>query len=183
MKGMTDYTFRYIFKQAIIYGLILGGFLEIMNILDYTVGFYEQSQITNNIKYLFRIFGLLTCVIIFRRKIGGYISFEVAFMFCLFTFVFAMFAYDTMICITFNIYPELLLNKIEVIKEALQKAGVSSRLVELSANHALWEKNPYYVIFSFIVWVLFVGPLLSFIFALMMQKNKVSGENTQPFSF
>jgi hypothetical protein len=172
MVEIANYSFRRIFKETVIYGLILGAFLEMMNIIDYTIGFHEQSQVTNNFKYLFRIFGLLSCVVIFRKKIGGYISFEIAFVFSLFTFIFAMFTYDTMVCITFNLYPELLRNKIEVIKEALQDSGVSSRLVELCANHALWEKNPYYVIFSFIVWVMFVGPVLSFIFALMMQKNR-----------
>ncbi|MDR1170088.1 MAG: DUF4199 domain-containing protein [Prevotellaceae bacterium] len=183
MKKIAGYSFKCIFKQTVIYGMILGVFMEIMNILDYTVGFYEHSQIINNIKYLLRIFGLLTCVIIFRKKIGGYISFDIAFIFCLFTFVFAMLTYDTIICITFNIYPELLHNKISVMREALQNAGISGRVVELSADNALWGKNPYYVIFSFIVWVLFVGPVLSFIFALMVQKNKMSGKNTQPFSF
>jgi hypothetical protein len=174
METVSGYSFRRIFKRTMIYGLVLGAFLEIMNILDYTIGFHEQSQITNNIKYLLRIFGLLSCVIIFRKKIGGYISFEIAFVFSVFTFICAMFTYDAMVCITFNIYPELLHSKIEMIKEALQNAGVSKRLTELSANHSLWEKNPYYVIFSFIVWVMFVGPALSFIFALMMQRNKTS---------
>jgi hypothetical protein len=94
-----------------------------------------------------------------------------AFGFSLFTFAIAMLTYDTMVCITFNLYPGLLHSKIEMMKEILQNAGVSGRLVELCANYALWEKNPYYVISSFIVWVLFVGPVLSFIFALMMQKN------------
>jgi hypothetical protein len=174
MEEIIGHSFSRIFRQTMIYGAFLGVLLEMMNILDYAIGFHEQSQITNNIKYLCRIFGLLYCLIIFRKKIGGYISFEIAFVFCLFTFIFAMFTYDTMICITFNLYPELLLNKIEVMKEALQNAGVSGRLVELSANHSLWEKNPFYVIFSFIVWVMFVGPILSFIFALMMQKYKPS---------
>jgi hypothetical protein len=146
-----------------------------MNIIDYTIGFHEQSQVVNNVKYLFRIVGLLFCVALFRKTIGGYISFEKAFVFSLFTFVYAMFIYDAMVCIMFNLYPELLHNKIAIMKATLQRAGVSVRLVELSANHALWEKNPYYVIFSFVVWVLFVGPVLSFIFALMMQKNKSSG--------
>jgi hypothetical protein len=171
MKEMTGYSFRRIFKQSLIYGLTLGICLEIMNILDYTIGFQEQSQVVNNIKYLLRIFGLLICIIIFRKRAGGYIFFEIAFIFSLFTFVFAMFAYDAMVCLTFNIYPELLHKKIEMMKTTLQDAGVSERLIELSANYALWEKNPYYVIFSFMVWVLFVGPVISFIFALMMQKN------------
>jgi hypothetical protein len=174
MGTVSGYSLRSIFRQTVIYGLVLGVFLEIMNILDYTIGFHEQSQITNNIKYLLRIFGLLSCVIIFRKKAGGYISFEIAFVFSLFTFIFAMFTYDAMVCVTFNIYPELLHNKIEVMREALQNAGVSKRLIELSANHSLWAKNPYYVIFSFIVWVIFVGPVLSFIFALMMQRNDIS---------
>jgi hypothetical protein len=143
-----------------------------MNILDYTLGFREQSQVINNMKYLLRILGLLLCIMVFRRKAGGYISFETAFIFSLFTFVFAMFTYDAMVCITFNLYPELLHNKIKMMKETLSDAGVSSRLIELSANYALWEKNPYYVIFSFLIWVLFVGPVLSFIFALMMYKDK-----------
>jgi hypothetical protein len=172
MKEIVEYSFRSVLKQTVIYGLVLGIILEIINILDYTIGFQEQSQVTNNIKYLLRILGLLTCLIFFRRKIGGYISFETTFVFSLFTFVFAMFTYDAMVCITFNIYPELLHNKIEIMKETLQNAGISIRLVELSTNSALWEKNPYYVIFSFVVWVLFVGPVLSFIFALMMQKNQ-----------
>jgi hypothetical protein len=172
MVEIAKYSFRRVFKQTMIYGLVFGVFLEMMNILDYTIGFHEQSQITNNIKYLFRIFGLLACIIVFRKKIGGYISFEMTFVFSLFTFIFAMFTYDAMVCITFNLYPELLLNKVEVIKEALQHAGISTRLVELCANHALWEKNPYYVIFSFVVWVVFVGPVLSFILALMMQKDR-----------
>jgi hypothetical protein len=168
MKAIADYSFRRVLKQAVIYGLILGVFLETVNILDYTIGFHEQSQVTNNLKYLFRILGLLSCVVVFRKKTGGYLSFENAFVFSLFTFVTAMFIYDAMVCITFNLYPELLHAKIAVMKETLQDAGVSNRLVELCANYALWEKNPYYVIFSFVVWVLFVGPALSFIFALMM---------------
>ncbi|MDR2287154.1 MAG: DUF4199 domain-containing protein [Prevotellaceae bacterium] len=172
MKEMTGYSFGRIFKQSLVYGLALGICLEIMNILDYTVGFQEQSQVVNNIKYLLRIFGLLICIIIFRKRAGGYIFFEIAFIFSLFTFVFAMFVYDTMVCFTFNIYPELLQNKIEMMKTTLQNAGISERIIELSANYALWEKNPYYVIFSFAIWVLFVGPVISFIFALMMQKNK-----------
>ena len=171
MEEIAGYSFRRILRQAVICGLILGVFLEIINILDYTIGFQEQSQVTNNLKYLLRIFGLLTCVIVFRKKIGGYISFETAFVFRLFTFVIAMFAYDTMVCITFNLYPELLHNKIEMMKETLQNAGVSNRLIELCTNCASWEKNPYYVIFSFIVWVLFVGPALSFIFALMTTRE------------
>lgn len=172
MKTIADYSFRRIFKQSIVYGVALGGFLEMMNILDHTLGFQEQSQVVNNIKYMIRILGLLSCVTIFRKWTGGYISFEKAFVFCLFTFVFAMFTCDSMVCITFNLYPELLHNKIAAMKETLTNAGVSNRLVELSANCALWEKNPYYVIFSFVIWTLFVGPVLSFIFALMMQKNK-----------
>ncbi|MDR0385482.1 MAG: DUF4199 domain-containing protein [Prevotellaceae bacterium] len=183
MKKIAGCSFQFIFRQATVYGLSLGVFLVIMNILDYTVGFHEQSQITNNVKYLFRIFGLLVCAVIFRKRIGGCISFEDAFVFCLFTFVFAMFIYDTTVCIMFNIWPELLHNKIEVVKAALRNAGFSGRVIELSANHALWEKNPYYVIFSFLVWVLFVGPVLSFIFALMMQNNKMSRKNPRPFSF
>ncbi|MDR0725986.1 MAG: DUF4199 family protein, partial [Prevotellaceae bacterium] len=167
MEEIVDYSFRRVLKQALIYGLILGVFLKTINILDYTIGFHEQSQVINNLKYLFRILGLLTCVVIFRKKSGGDVSFETTFVFSLFTFVIAMFMYDTMVCITFNLYPELLLNKIEMMKETLQNAGVSGRLVELCANYALWEKNPYYVMFSFVVWVLFVGPALSFIFALM----------------
>jgi hypothetical protein len=173
MKKIADnYLFRGIFRQTIIYGLILGIVLETINILDYTLGFREQSQVINNIKYLLRILGLLLCITVFRKKIGGYISFEMTFIFSLFTFVFAMFTYNTMVCITFNLYPELLHTKIGMMKETLLNAGVSSRLVELSANYALWEKNPYYVILSFAVWVLFVGPILSFIFALMMHKDK-----------
>jgi hypothetical protein len=172
MKEVTDYSFSHIFRRAIIYGLALGIFLEMMNIVDYTLGFQEQSQIVNNIKYMIRIVGLLLCVAVFRKRAGGYISFENAFVFSLFTFVFAMFTCNTMVCVTFNLYPELLQNKIMLMKETLTDAGVSDRLVELSANYALWEKNPYYVILSFIIWVLFVGPVLSFIFALMMQKNK-----------
>jgi hypothetical protein len=173
MKSIADnYSLWNIFRQTIIYGLILGVSLETMNILDYAFGFKEQSQVINNIKYLLRILGLLLCIIVFRKKNGGYISFEIAFIFSLFTFVFAMFTYDTMVCITFNLYPELLHSKIRMMKETLLDAGVSSRLVELSANYALWEKNPYYVIFSFAIWVLFVGPVLSFIFALMMYKDK-----------
>jgi hypothetical protein len=171
MKEMTGYAFWRIFRQAIIYGLALGVFLEIMNILDYTVGFQEQSQVVNNIKYLLRILGLLICIIIFRKRNGGYMYFEIVFIFSLFTFVFAMLTCDIMVCITFNIYPELLHSKIAVMKETLQNAGVSNRLVELSANYALLEKNPYYVIFSFLIWVLFVGPIISFIFALMMKKE------------
>jgi hypothetical protein len=171
MEEMTRYSFWRIFKQSVIYGLALGIFLEMMNILDYTVGFQEQSHLINNIKYLLRIFGLLACIIIFRKRNGGYMFFETAFVFSLFTFVFAMFVYDTMVCITFNIYPELLHNKIAIMKETLQNAGVSNRLVELSANYALWEKNPYYVIFSFVIWVLLVAPVISFIFALMTKRE------------
>ncbi|MDR1594926.1 MAG: DUF4199 family protein [Prevotellaceae bacterium] len=171
MKEITDYSFKRIFKQSIIYGLALGFFLEMVNILDYTVGFQEQSQIVNNIKYLLRILGLLICIIIFRKKSNGYLLFETAFIFSLFTFVFAIFTCDTMVCITFNIYPELLHNKIEIMKTTLQNAGTYSRLIELSANYTILEKNPYYVIFSFLIWVLFVGPLISFIFALMMKKE------------
>ncbi|MDR1129691.1 MAG: DUF4199 domain-containing protein [Prevotellaceae bacterium] len=174
MREFAHYSFRRIFKQSIVYGVALGSFLEIMNILDYTLGFQEQSQVVNNAKYMIRIFGLLLCIIIFRKRSGGYISFEEAFVFSLFTFVFAMFTCDTMVCITFNLYPELLHGKIEAMKEALMNAGVSRRLVKLSANYALWEKNPYYVILSFVIWTLFAGPILSFIFALMMQKNKAS---------
>ncbi|MDR2027709.1 MAG: DUF4199 domain-containing protein [Prevotellaceae bacterium] len=169
---MASYLFRDIFRQAIIYGLILGIFLETINILDYTFGFREQSQVVNNIKYLFRILGLPVCIIVFRKKTGGYISFETAFTFSLFTFAFAMLTYDTAVCITFNLYPELLQNKIEMMKTILSDAGISNRLIELSADSALWEKNPYYVILSFVVWVLFVGPVLSFIFALMTYKDK-----------
>ncbi|MDR2382787.1 MAG: DUF4199 domain-containing protein [Prevotellaceae bacterium] len=172
MEEIAGYSFRRVLKQAVVYGLILGAFLKTVNILDYTIGFHEQSQVINNIKYLLRILGLLTCVVVFRKKNGGYISFETAFAFSLFTFVIAMLTYDTMVCVTFNLYPELLHNKIDVMKETLQNAGVSARLVERCANYALWEKNPYYVIFSFVVWVLFVGPILSFIFALMSLSNK-----------
>jgi hypothetical protein len=174
MKAVTDDSFSRIFRQSMIYGFVLGVLLEMMNIADYTIGFQEQSQIVNNIKYMIRIFGLLSCVTVFRKRTGGYISFEKAFVFSLFTFVFAMFTCNTMVCVTFNIYPELLQNKITMMKTALVEAGVSDRLVELSANYALWEKNPYYVILSFVIWVLFVGPVLSFIFALMMQKGKTS---------
>jgi hypothetical protein len=144
-----------------------------MNVLDYTVGFHEQNRIINNLKYLLRILGLLTCVVMFRKKIGGYISFEMVFVFSMFAFVFAMFICDTMVCITFNIYPELLHNKIEIMRTTLLNAGISNRLVEISASSSLWVTNPYYVIFSFLVWVLFVGPVLSFVFALMMQKYKI----------
>jgi hypothetical protein len=172
MKEVADYSFRRIFRQSVVYGLVLGVFLEMMNIVDYTIGFQEQSQIVNNIKYMIRIFGLLSCVMIFRKRTGGYIPFEKAFVFSLSTFVFAMFTCNTMVCATFNIYPELLQNKITMMKASLLEAGVSDRLVELSANYAMWEKNPYYVILSFVIWVLFVGPVLSFIFALMMQKRK-----------
>jgi hypothetical protein len=182
MKEIAGDSFKCVFRQTVIYGLVFGFFLEAINILDYLVGFQEQSQIVNNIKYLLRILGLLVCVIIFRRRVGGYISFEIAFVFTLFTFVFAMLTYDTMVCITFNLYPELLHNKIEMMKETLQKAGGSTRLVELSATYALREKNPYYVIFSFIVWVVFVGPVLSFIFAIMMQKNRISERTPKTFS-
>jgi hypothetical protein len=172
MREVTDYSFRRIFRQSVVYGLALGIFLEMMNIVDYTIGFQEQSQIVNNIKYMVRIFGLLSCVTFFRKRTGGYIPFEKAFVFSLSTFVFAMFICNTMVCLTFNIYPELLQNKITMMKTSLLEAGVSDRLVELSANYALWEKNPYYVILSFVIWALFVGPVLSFIFALMMQKRK-----------
>jgi hypothetical protein len=183
MKEISGYSFRRILKQSVVYGLALGIFLEMMNILDYTAGFREQSQLVNSIKYLLRILGLLMCVIIFRKRAGGYMYFEIAFIFSLFTFIFAMLAYDTMVCITFNIYPELLHNKIKIMKETLENAGISSRLVEFGTNYALWEKNPYYVIFSFLIWVLFVGPVLAFIFALMMQKNKTSGKDVQSFHF
>jgi hypothetical protein len=173
MKRITNNdSFRHILGQAIIYGLVLGILLEIINILDYVFGYKEQLQVVNNIKYLLRILGLLLCIIRFRKKIGGYISFETTFVFSLFTFAFAMFAYDTMVCITFNLYPNLLHSKIALMQETLLNAGVSGRLVELCANYALWEKNPYYVMLSFIIWVLFVGPVLSFIFALMMYKDK-----------
>jgi hypothetical protein len=77
-----------------------------------------------------------------------------------------------MVCITFNLYPELLHNKIALMKETLLGAGVSGRLVELSASYAMWAKNPYYVVLSFLVWVLLVGPVLSFVFALMVQKRQ-----------
>jgi hypothetical protein len=174
MKSIIDnYSFGRIFRQALVYGFVLGVSLEIMNILDYALGFEEQSQVINNIKYLCRILGLLGCISIFRKKIGGYISFETTFVFSLFTFVFAMLAYDTMVCITFNLYPALLHNKIEMMKKTLSHVGISDRLVELSATYALWEKNPYYIILSFVIWVLFVGPVLSFIFALMMHREKI----------
>jgi hypothetical protein len=173
MEEIAGYSFRRILGHVVIYGLVLGFFLEAINIIDYTVGFREQSQVINSIKYLLRILGLLACVVVFRKKNGGDIPFEMAFVFSLFTFTVAMFTYDTMVCLTFNLYPELLHNKVEMMKEILQNSGVSSRLVELCSNYALWEKKPYYVIFSFVVWVLFVGPVLSFIFALMMQKNKI----------
>jgi hypothetical protein len=184
MKKITGYSFRRVLKQSIVYGLILGIFLEMLNILDYTVGFQEQSQVVNNIKYLIRILGLMICVIIFRKRAGIKISFEKAFIFSLFTFAFAMFICDTMVCTTFNLYPELLHNKIEIMKKTLLDAGVSGRLVELSANYALWKKNPYYVILSFLVWVLLVGPVLSFVFALMVQKKQktLNPKNPKDFS-
>jgi hypothetical protein len=140
---MIDYSFHDVFKQTVVYGLIFGIFLEIMNIPEYIVGFHGQYYIVNNIKYLLRIFGLLICVIIFRKKNGGYISFEKVFVFSLFTFIFAMFTCDTMVCITFNLYPELLFNKILIMKETLTNMGASSHLIEVSTNYALWEKNPY----------------------------------------
>jgi hypothetical protein len=170
MENTANYSFRETFIKSVIYGFLLGSFFVMMNALDFIAGFCEKNQIVNNFKYLFRILGLLACVIIFRKKGGGYISFEMAFVFSLFTFVFAMLACDTVICITYNIYPELLYAKIETMRETLLGAGVSKRLIEISANSALWLKNPYYVIFSFLTWALFVGPLISFIFALMMQK-------------
>jgi hypothetical protein len=170
MKAITKYSFRHVYKQAVIYGLALGIIMEIMNIPDYFVYFHEQYYIISNIKYLLRIFGLLICVIIFRKNNGRYISFEKAFVFSLFTFVFAMFICDTIVCILFNLYPELLQNKILMMREILINAGASDRIIELSANYALWAKNPYYVIFSFIIWALFVGPVISFIIALMTKK-------------
>jgi hypothetical protein len=171
MKEIAGYSFRKIFIKAIIYGLLLGAFFVMMNALDYIFGFCEKNRIVNNFKYLFRILGLWSCVIIFRKKGGGYISFEMAFVFSLFTFVFAMLTCDTIVCITYNIYPELLYAKIETMRETLSDAGISKRLIEISADSTLWLKNPYYVIFSFLTWALFVGPFISFIFALMTIRN------------
>lgn len=171
MKEDSNSSFKGIFKKSICYGLIFGTIILLINVLDYFMGFHEQNHLFNNIKYLIRILGLLVCVLIFRKHYGQYISFDTIFSFSLLTFVFAMVFYDAVTCVIYNIFPDALYNKIDSVRERLLTSGASLDLVEKSINSTLWVKNPYYIIVTFLIWVLFVGPLVSLVCAIMLQRK------------
>lgn len=168
-------NYRKTINWALIYGGTLGCVLMALSVFNYTSETLKNDQTLFLLNYLIRIFGLIFCMSSYSRTVlKRRMNFEQGFFFGIFTFLIAMIIVELVVCAYFNLYPELILRKIAVVRQHLIKIGVDQATIEKYTKSLLQIKNPLLTFLTFSVWTLFIGPFISLCAStVLMYKERI----------
>ena len=165
-------------QSAAIHGLLIGLALIILSLLDWELGFYGQNTAFSLLTYVVIIAGLVWSVMVYRKQIGGYISYGQAFGYSItVAATYAILSAVFTLLLTRVIDPNYMETVLAFTEETLLNAGMSQAQVDMAMEMSSSFSHPAITFVSSVFVSLFISAIIALVTSAIVKKV-----NLNPFA-